>query len=213
MDHFQLSAMFRFSNSHYLVAAAAIAAASAVLGGDALPKDSPFLPKGGAPVTSGAATEAYQLSGYVAQGMGGLIGVTRTSDKRSVWVPLGGTTNEISALSYDTKSDQAVIRVDGRLLTIALRKSAVIPGANTTPAVARTAPETQSAVPAAVPAPPEPPPPAVGTPAFQEREARMLVTDLLEIGLEQRKAYEQAQRQAAAQNAGQPASAPGKPAR
>ncbi len=172
---------------------------------DATAKDSPFLPRGTTATPAGAATDGYQLSGYVAQDKSGLLSVTRVSDKKSVWIPLGATVNDVTALSYDANLDQAVIRVGGRTLTISLRKSVVIPGANITPPVASAPPPT---TPAAAPAnpslPPQPPPPAPGTPAFQEREARMLVTDLLEIGLEQRKAYEEAQRQATAQGARAP---------
>jgi ABC-type phosphate transport system permease subunit len=40
------------------------------------------------------------------------------------------------------------------------------------------------------------PPPAPGSIAQQEVEARMLVSDLLEIGIQQRKAYEEAQKKA-----------------
>ena len=57
----------------------------------------------------------------------------------------------------------------------------------------------------AVPLPPAPPP---GSPAEvqarQETEARMLVSDLLEIGMAQRRAYEEAQRKAAEGNPNNP---------
>jgi hypothetical protein len=43
------------------------------------------------------------------------------------------------------------------------------------------------------------PPPAPGSIAQQETEARMLVSDLLEIGIQQRKAYEDAQKKAEAE--------------
>jgi len=42
------------------------------------------------------------------------------------------------------------------------------------------------------------PPPPANSQEEKETEARMLVTDLLEIGQEQRRAYEAAQREAAA---------------
>jgi hypothetical protein len=55
---------------------------------------------------------------------------------------------------------------------------------------------------ASVPAPaPEPvggpPPAATATPEQEQREARMLVSDLLEIGVQQRKAYQDAKQKAA----------------
>lgn len=146
-----------------------------------------------------------------------MISVTRVSDKRSLWIPLGQTVGDISAVSYDALNDQAVIRAGGQTLTITLRKAAIKPGTNIVhtvapppmPAPVASAPATSPSgagpgapVPGADPSlPPQPPPPAPGTQAFKEQEARMLVTDLLEIGLEQRKAYEAAQREAAARGA------------
>jgi len=178
--------------------------------------DNPFAPapSAGGP-GAGPVSDTYQLSGYVAQPKGdGMISVTRTSDKRSLWIPLGQTVGDITAVSYDALNDQAVIKAGGQTLTITLRKAVVKAGTNIIrpaapppmPAgvtVAGTAPAGMPAAPGAVTPPdptlpPQPPPPAPGTDAFKEQEARMLVTDLLEIGLEQRKAYEAAQREAAA---------------
>lgn len=177
--------------------------------------DNPFAPapSAGGPA-AGPVSDTYQLSGYVAQPKGdGMISVTRTSDKRSLWIPLGQTVGEITAVSYDAINDQAVIKAGGQTLTIMLRKGAVKAGTNIirsaappppmpaslAAAPASGTPSAPGTAPAADPSlPPQPPPPAPGTDAFKEQEARMLVTDLLEIGLEQRKAYEAAQREAAA---------------
>lgn len=54
---------------------------------------------------------------------------------------------------------------------------------------------------ATVPVAPTVPLPPPSSPAEAEREARMLVSDLLEIGMQQRKAYEEAQRKASAESA------------
>ncbi len=198
--------MFRIPSLRLLlpVAALLLLPALPLAAEDAPAKDSPFLPRGTAVTApAGAANDGYQLSGYVALAKGGMLSVTRVSDKRSLWIPVGSTVNDITAVSYDSNNDQAVIRVGGQTLSISLRKSSVVPGHNIAPVAATAAPAAAPALPAppAVnPAlPPQPPPPALGTQAYQEREARMLVTDLLEIGLEQRKAYEAAQREAAAQ--------------
>ncbi|MCX6955696.1 MAG: hypothetical protein NTV51_26425, partial [Verrucomicrobia bacterium] len=63
----------------------------------------------------------------------------------------------------------------------------------------------------AAPAKPEAPAKPL-TVARQEEEARMLVSDLLEIGMAQRKAYEEAQKKAAEGNTAAPAAAPATPA-
>jgi hypothetical protein len=56
---------------------------------------------------------------------------------------------------------------------------------------------------AAAPADSAPATATAATEDDQAREARMLVTDLLDIGMQQRKAYEDAQKQAAAQRNGE----------
>lgn len=85
------------------------------------------------------------------------------------------------------------------------------------PPASPTPTETFGAVNPGAPSPATPPPEAVAKPegpakpltvARQEEEARMLVSDLLEIGMAQRKAYEDAQKKAAAGTTEPPAAAP-----
>jgi len=76
-----------------------------------------------------------------------------------------------------------------------------------TPAVAPL-PDPVSLTPAPAAAPPAATPNTPEAVAKAETEARMLVSDLLEIGMAQRKAYEEAQRKAAEGNANPPAPAP-----
>jgi hypothetical protein len=156
-------------------------------------KDSPFLP----PSTAAAASKgetAYELSGMSVAGKATLLSITRVRDKRSFWVPVGQTNGEITAISYDPKTDQATIRAEGQLLTLSMRKSAVTAAPVGRPQPMPATPQTR---PAALPPVAIPPPPA-NSQEEKETEARMLVTDLLEIGQEQRRAYEAAQREAAA---------------
>ena len=159
--------------------------ASALLG-QPLPQSSPFLPPKESSTPYSAAAK-YQLGGMVTKGKDVLINITRVSDKQSVWVPIGGTVDEITAVSYVPELDEAVISANGERFTLRLRQ-AVGQGGN---GVASTA---GSAGTMAISAPLPPP---VGGPEVQEREARMLVTDLLEIGQAHRKAYEEAQKKAA----------------
>lgn len=155
-------------------------------------KDSPFLP----PATAAAATKGgtpYELAGMSVAGKATLLSITRVRDKRSFWVPVGQTVGEITAVSYDPKTDQATIKAEGQLLTLSMRKSVVV----SAPVSRQPAPApTPVFRPATLPAVSIPPLPATEQ-EEKETEARMLVTDLLEIGQEQRRAYEEAQRQAA----------------
>jgi hypothetical protein len=129
-----------------------------------------------------------------------LLSITREKDKRSTWIAVGKSSNEITVLSYDPKKDEAVIEADGKKLTLPMRKAAAV-----IPASARPAPNAHVApppsTPVATPAPAEIKMPPLNQQEEKEMEARMLVSDLLEIGQQQRKAYEAAARAAAEEKA------------
>jgi hypothetical protein len=143
--------------------------------------------------------------------------------KKSRWVPLKSTVEGIEALSYDAKTQEALVKINGTEKRLPLRKQsgpANAPGgvapmhtgfsqppqpppaftsAPVAPPPLPTAPVVTQPIPVQNAAPAANTPPA--TPeaqlqAKQEQEARMLVSDLLEIGMAQRKAYEEAQRKA-----------------
>ena len=130
----------------------------------------------------------YQLGGMITKGKDVLISVTRVSDKQSFWVPIGATVDEVTAISYVPELDQAVISANGERITLRLRQSM---GQGVSGAIASSSGGSNAAISPPLPAP-------VGGPEVQEREARMLVTDLLEIGQAHRKAYEEAQKKATA---------------
>ena len=156
-------------------------------------KQSPFLPPATAAAPAQSAATAYELTGMSVAGKATLLSITRVKDKRSSWVPVGQTVGDITAVSYDPKTDQATIRADGQLLTLTLKKSSVVSSPTVKfPAAIGSKPALSAVT--------IPPPPAT-VQEEKETEARMLVTDLLEIGQEQRRAYEEAQRKAAAKGA------------
>ena len=185
-----------------------------------LPKYSPFEQRGtaAAPV---ATNETIEFAGVSSIGQKtDLIFYDKTA-KKSHWIAKGETKEGIAVVSYDERREEAVIKVNGVQKTLPLRKTA---GPVSTPRpVVNTAAGFNVATPLPAPVPvqvPVPatatatttsptqtatqlstPPPAPGSPAEvqakQETEARMLVSDLLEIGMAQRRAYEEAQRKAA----------------
>jgi hypothetical protein len=63
----------------------------------------------------------YDLSGMTVVGPNTLLSITRRSDQKSFWVPIGKTVGDITAVSYNADLDNARIRVKGRLVTIAMR--------------------------------------------------------------------------------------------
>jgi hypothetical protein len=165
-------------------------AAGGAMGQD-MPRSSPFLP----PADSAAGTPAaskYQLGGMMTKGPDLMVSITRMSDRQSFWIPVGGTVGEITVLSCNSDRDEAIIRASGEQITLTLRKSVVPGGSGLASAGIVTAAGSTP-----VPTPPLPPP--SGPPEVQEREARMLVTDLLDIGQQHRKAYEEAKRKADAE--------------
>jgi hypothetical protein len=111
---------------------------------------------------------------------------------------LGETAGPIQVLSYDLGSDKAVVTVRGVRKTLALRKATVAGTAQAGPG----GPPVAFAAPAvAFPGLTASPPLDSGEIAErrkQEQDARMLVSDLMDIGIRQRKAYEEAKAKAEA---------------
>lgn len=177
--------------------------------GSQLPKSSPFLTPAGAGAPAAAANETIEFSGVSAMGQRtDLIFKNKTSNKSS-WIAKGETKDGISVLNYDADKEQAVIKVNGIEKVLALRRVtaasakvrpvAPLPtGFNVaTPAVTNAIPSIAAPLPANAPAATTAPSTPQTEVQKQETEARMLVSDLLEIGMAQRKAYEEAQRKAA----------------
>lgn len=179
----------------------ALSASSVLLAADSAKNDSPFLPPAGAAAPASKEPSNYSFAGMTVLNGKTLLSITRESDKRSTWIPVGETVGDITAVSYDPKKDEAVIQAAGRELTLPIRKSVVVAApANRPPTSANIRPAPSAVI---TPAP-EPEPvkmPAMNQQEEKEMEARMLVSDLLEIGQQQRRAYEAAQREAAAKAA------------
>jgi len=161
---------------------------SGIVAAEPVLHQSPFLPAPGqttaAPV---AAPGTHEFTGVIITGKTVLINLTDTQARRSFWIQVGKSEDGVEALDYDRKTDAATVRLRGETRRLVLKQPAVVASSGTTVATVQVAPSV-----------PLPPP---STPAEAEREARMLVSDLLEIGMQQRKAYEEAQRKASAEAA------------
>jgi len=166
----------------------------------ALPKDSPFLPAPGSATSNDTShQEGLELAGVSSTAKNTLVCIYDNQTKRSHWIPVNATVEGIKVVAYDATLDQVSLLVGGQQKVLRLRKATVSgvaipnPGATAagfaTPAVQPSTPGTPQ------------PPPAPGSIAQQETEARMLVSDLLEIGIQQRKAYEEAQKKTEAEKA------------
>jgi hypothetical protein len=189
------------------ITALAAAAGTAVAFGQAtLAPNSPFAPSAGPGSSAGPAQgEAYELSGSSVQGSDVAVCIYERQSKHSQWIPVGGVFDGIHVISFDAAHDKAMINVGGAIKELSLRKATF---ASASPAAARVAPPMMAPPP---PAPAAPPtqmassPPAPPANAIEEqREARMLVSDLLEIGVQQRRAYQEARQKAASETPAQP---------
>ncbi len=146
---------------------------------------SPFLPGGTTDVVHASDDTDCELVGVISSSKQTLVGINEKTVHRSLWIAVGKTIDGVEVVSCDSKQDRAVIRIGGQLRTITMH---AVP--------TTTTPASQVKI-ATVNAPINAPvaQPAVMTEQEQkENEARMLVSDLMEIGMQQRKAYEDAQR-------------------
>ena len=166
-----------------------------------VPKESPFAQAGGSSATT-AGADPLEFAGVSIVGKRTSINLYDKATKRSFWVDVGATSGGVTVVKYDSTHDQVTVKRDGVEKTLPLRAaSSVVNGASTLAPALAAAP-----VPAPAPAAPAPATPTSTSSlsqARQEEEARMLVSDLLEIGMAQRRAYEEAQRRAAATQNGQ----------
>jgi hypothetical protein len=226
-----MSRLLRVSATVALITALLPAFATAA---DPLPGKSPFGPPAETTKAGAAATAPdgdYELMGLVATPKGPMLSIARQgANKGTLWIPVGGSREEITIVSYDARHERAVIRVNGQSRTLTMRKSVIVAGENTAaepeaapeaaPAPDSATTETDSTAAAETPAAdasssdatantasaPEPSSPPASDEAAAE-EARNLVSDLMDIGQQQRQAYEAAAR-AAGQTTAEPEPAP-----
>jgi hypothetical protein len=194
----------------------------------ALPKSSPFM-SANAPAAANAPGETIEFAAVRTIGKRTEVDLYDTQGKKNHWIPLGGTADGMTVVNYDVRRDQVTATIGGvnKLLTLrrtrgtAAGNAAVTtqaamsfatpdttfvqkmpppaPEVTATPAAAAPAADANATTAAPATTPVQPAVPL--TIARQEEEARMLVSDLLEIGMAQRKAYEEKQKKAADPNA------------
>lgn len=187
-----------------LRALALLAGSAAAFGQGTLVGNSPFSPAAGAAGGAGGPPESYELAGSMVQGNDVTVCIFERQARHSRWIPVGGITDGIHVISFDAAHDRAVVNVEGTIKELTMRTAKVAALGSSSMAVAapQRAPQPVEPVIASSNSAPAP----QKTPevlAQEQREARMLVSDLLEIGVQQRKAYQEAKRKAA-EASGQP---------
>jgi hypothetical protein len=176
-------------------ALAVLGCAGAAFAQTALVTNSPFAPAGGGDATQAkSAPEAFELAGSSVQGTDVAVCIFEREKKHSLWIPVGGDLNGVHVISFDAAHDTAVVTIGGARKELSMHRATVV--STNAPAGRTVAPAPNApVVPIASAAPDTPANPA--TAARDQREARMLVSDLLEIGVQQRKAYQDAKQRAA----------------
>lgn len=125
----------------------------------------------------------FEFTGFVNLGGTPMVCITSVAEQRSHWLKPGQSAHGISLVSHDAATDQVVIRHQGRDLRLALKERSF----DESKLAAYQPPASSGPVRSAGLAEHVP-----LTPKEKETEARMLVSDLLEIGMIQRKAYAEA---------------------
>jgi hypothetical protein len=203
------------------------------------PAENPFLPPASTAAAAAAPTENLEFAGINVMSEKTFVVVHDKQAKKSRWIAVGESQAGLTVLAYDPRREQIVIKFGDAQKTLSLRKGAgssgvgapapvaVLPSAAgfavapppisfekpqpppPTAALGPIATLEPSPVPVAPPAPSPVTEQKPHTSQRQEEEARMLVSDLLEIGMAQRRAYEDAQKKASEQPAPtQPPSGP-----
>lgn len=175
-------------------------ASAALMSAQPAQNASPFMPPAGtATIAGNDEAKSYELVGVTAAGDHTFLSILRQSDQRSTWIPVGKTVAGITVVRYDPAKDEAVIHADDKDFTLTLRKAQIVPAKLSAESAAASpllspaslASATIPGDPAVVKMPP------MSAQEEKEMEARMLVSDLLEIGLRQRAAYQEVRRQSA----------------
>lgn len=156
---------------------ALLALAGAVVGSGAdLKEDSPFLPPGSGsgevapkPTAPAPTLANLEFSGVMSFGQGTLISVHNLQTNKGVWIPLGGEEEGIRVLNYDSEAKEVTVASLGVTTVLKLREADFKGGSWIKPLPTL---EQEYGRPLTV--------------KEEEREARMLVSDLLEIGMKER---------------------------
>lgn len=193
---------------------ASIATAIAVGAGvESLQERSPFLPPSAPKAGSqNDALSSIELTGIFSVNGKPRFSVRDSSTGRSIWIGLGETEEGLTIRSYDEAASSVVVEGRGGKRNVVIREARVTTAPSAPIPIQVAGPPGQPARMATIiPNPPPPSPPPQGsqpqkasatatapkTDAEKERDARLLVSDLLEISIQERKRYEENQRRVA----------------
>ncbi|MBL4575818.1 MAG: hypothetical protein JKY51_06940 [Opitutaceae bacterium] len=144
-----------------------------------VPKASPFVSQSAGKNEEVAVVSAFnhlQISGITVLGEEILVSIYDRKQKKSYWMPVGSSKDGLEVLSYNAKNDSVTLKQGKKTAVLMLRIASVESGGKAGVAVVQTDKvmtlEEEYGRPLTI--------------KEQETEARMLVSDLLEIGMEER---------------------------
>ena len=183
-----------FSRSQVLsFAISTILIGALLLSFDAEAAQSPFIPSGGpakaaSPAARNPDLEALQLSGISALGPEFRFNLVNVKTKKSFWIGLNRTVSGYTITSYEPQNSSVVVEHSGASRRIALRKASFIAQVPVAPMAAPLVPvEPFVPIPDSVEGVDEIKNPQTPDEIKQaEYEARMLVSDLLQISMQER---------------------------
>jgi len=193
-----------------------LALAGPILGGvESLRERSPFIPASVVPEGAGGnALSGLELTGILSVGGKLQFSVRDTGTGRSVWLGIGETQDGLTVRSYEEGSGSVVIEGRGSSRSLVLREArvataqpvpiAVMPSQPGPIVVMPSQPQGGGTPKPVVLIPATPPgqllagPAQPKTTAQAERDARLLVSDLMEISIQERKRYEERMKRQAA---------------
>lgn len=140
----------------------------------------------GAAAAAAADTPAkFAFTGFVNLGDAPLVCITFVEEQRSHWLKPGQSAHGVSLLNYESDSGEAIISHHGQSIRLALKERTFDPSKlKVYQSGIQGGPVRSAGLAEHV----------ALTPTEKATEARMLVSDLLEIGMIQRKAYEEAKK-------------------
>lgn len=165
---------------------------------------SPFVPPAAtANVTPASGTARWELVAIMGTREIPAVRIRDTESDAVAWLGVGESLGTLKVVSADLTASTATVQVGNQRLLLPLRLAGVAPG--TAAAANVPAPGTNGSTSAPAPAAAPAPLPSTGDAVadakrdqeIAEREARMLVSDLLEISMIQQKAYAEKQAEAA----------------
>ena len=153
-----------------------------VAGNCALAQSSPFMRAQQTKAKTAVAEKdlKFALTGIIKLGDTPMVCITEVAENRSQWIKLGESSSGITVTGFDAENNAVSISHAGQSMNLVLKVPTFDPSELNAYQPMGALPSAGVAVPVAV------------TNEEKEVEARMLVSDLLEIGLIQRKAYQKA---------------------